>query len=80
MRSVGWLYRSQRNNCADIVYAGPEFEGEAIDPFYERWITGLGITDINIFPHFQKLKNDYLDGMRLILEIKESDIDTVFEI
>ena len=60
-------------NCADVVYAGPEFEGEAIDPFYERWITGLGITDINIFPHFQKLKDDYLDGMRLIEDITFAD-------
>lgn len=60
-------------NCADIVYAGPEFEGEAIDPHYERWITGLGITDINIFPHFQKLKDDYLDGMRLIEDITFAD-------
>lgn len=56
-------------NCADIVYAGPEFEGEAIDPNYQRWITGLGITNVNIFPHFQKLKDDYLDGMRLIEDI-----------
>ena len=60
-------------NCADTVYAGPEFEGEAIDPNYERWITGLGITDINIFPHFQKLKDDYLDGMRLIEDITYDD-------
>ena len=60
-------------NCADIVYAGPEFEGEAVDPCYERWITGLGITDINIFPHFQRLKDDYLDGMRLIEDITFAD-------
>ena len=60
-------------NCADIVYAGPEFEGEAVDPLYERWITGLGITDINIFPHFQKLKDDYLDGLRLIEDITFAD-------
>ena len=60
-------------NCADTVYAGPEFEGEAIDPLYERWITGLGVTDINIFPHFQKLKDDYLDGMRLIEDITYED-------
>lgn len=60
-------------NCADTVYAGPEFEGEAIDSSYERWITGLAITDINIFPHFQKLKDDYLDGMRLIEDITFAD-------
>ena len=56
-------------NCADTVYAGPELEGEAIDPLYKRWITGLGLTDINIFPHFQSLKDDFLDGQRLIEDI-----------
>jgi len=68
---VAWSAGSM--NCADIVYAGPEFEGEAIDPLYERWISGLGITDINIFPHFQKLKDDYLDGLRLIEDITFAD-------
>ena len=60
-------------NCADIVYAGPELDGEAIDPSYQRWITGLGLTDINIFPHFQSLKDDYLDGLRLIEDITFAD-------
>lgn len=68
---VAWSAGSM--NCADIVYAGPEFEGEAIDPLYERWITGLGLTNINIFPHFQKLKDEYLDGMRLIEDITFAD-------
>lgn len=68
---VAWSAGSM--NCADIVYAGPEFEGEAVDPLYERWITGLGITDINIFPHFQRLKDDYLDGLRLIEDITFED-------
>ncbi len=68
---VAWSAGSM--NCADIVYAGPEFEGEAVDPLYERWITGLGITDINIFPHFQNLKDDYLDGLRLIEDITFDD-------
>ncbi len=60
-------------NCADVVYAGPELDGEAIDPCYERWLTGLGITGINIFPHFQSLKDDYLDGLRLIEDITFAD-------
>jgi len=68
---VAWSAGSM--NCADMVYASPEFEGEAVDPSYERWITGLGITDINIFPHFQSLKDDYLDGMRLIEDITFDD-------
>lgn len=68
---VAWSAGSM--NCADIVYAGPEFEGEAVDPLYERWITGLGITNINIFPHFQCLKDEYLDGLRLIEDITFAD-------
>ena len=68
---VAWSAGSM--NCADTVYAGPELEGEAIDPLYERWISGLGLTDINIFPHFQSLKDDYLDGLRLIEDITYAD-------
>ena len=68
---VAWSAGSM--NCADVVYAGPELEGEAVDPLYERWIPGLGLTDINIFPHFQSLKDDYLDGMRLIEDITFAD-------
>ncbi len=60
-------------NCADTVYAGPDLEGEAVDPNYERWITGLGITDINIFPHLQSLRGTYLDGLRLIEDITYDD-------
>ena len=60
-------------NCAQTVYAGPELEGEAIDPLFERWIPGLGLTDINIFPHFQSLRDDYLDGLRLIEDITFAD-------
>lgn len=68
---VAWSAGSM--NCADVVYAGPELEGEAVDPLYERWITGLGITNINILPHFQSLRDDYLDGLRLIEDITFED-------
>ena len=68
---VAWSAGSM--NSADLVYAGPELEGEAVDPLYERWIPGLGITDVNIFPHFQKLREEYLDGMRLIEDITFDD-------
>ena len=60
-------------NCADTVYAGPELPGEALDPAFERWISGLGITETNIFPHFDKLRDDMLDGMRLIEDITYAD-------
>lgn len=68
---VAWSAGSM--NCAETVYASPELEGEAIDPHYERWIPGLGITNISIFPHFQSLKDDYLDGLRVIEDIAFAD-------
>ncbi len=68
---IAWSAGSM--NCADMVYAGPELPGEAIDPNYQRWISGLGITKTNIFPHFEALKDEMLDGMRLIEDITYSD-------
>ena len=56
-------------NCADVVYAAPEEPGEAIDPEYERYIPGLGLTRINILPHFQQIWNVELDGLRLVQDI-----------
>lgn len=64
---IAWSAGSM--NCAETVYAGPELNGEAVDPLYERWLPGLGITEINLFPHYQSLKDDYLDGLRLIEDI-----------
>ena len=68
---VAWSAGSM--NSADVVYASPELPGEAVDPLYERWIPGLGLTNINMYPHFQKLRDDYLDGMRLIEDITFDD-------
>lgn len=68
---IGWSAGSM--NCAEIVYAGSESEGEAIDPNYQRWISGLGLTKVNILPHFQRLEGDILDGLRLIEDITYAD-------
>lgn len=68
---IAWSAGSM--NCAEMVYAGPELPGEAIDPNYQRWISGLGITKTNILPHFEALKDEMLDGMRLIEDITYSD-------
>lgn len=68
---IAWSAGSM--NCAEVVYAGPEFEGEAIDPNYQRWLPGLGLTQVNIFPHYQSLKNEWLDGLRLIEDITCAD-------
>ena len=68
---IAWSAGSM--NCADMVYAGPELDGEAIDPDYKRWIPGLGLTSINIFPHFQSLRDEMIDGLRLIEDITYAD-------
>ena len=60
-------------NAAETVYAQPEEEGEALDPDYERFIPGLGLTDINILPHLQMIAGMELDGMKIIDEISLGD-------
>ena len=68
---IAWSAGSM--NCAEMVYAGPELPGEAIDPKFQRWISGLGITKTNIFPHFDALRDEILDGLRLIEDITYAD-------
>ena len=60
-------------NCARIVYAQPELQGEATDPSYERFIPGLGLTEYNILPHYNAVKHDIIDGLRLIEDIAFGD-------
>ena len=60
-------------NCADVVYAQPEMPGEAVDPSYQKFIRGLGLTDVNVLPHYQAVKDDYVDGMRLMEDITYPD-------
>ena len=60
-------------NCARIVYAQPELPGEASDPDFERFIPGLGLTEYNILPHYNAVKNDIIDGMRLIEDVAFGD-------
>lgn len=60
-------------NAADVVYAQPEHEGEALDLNFQRFIKGLGLTKTQILPHYQMVKDWYLDGMRLYEEITYGD-------
>ena len=60
-------------NCADMVYAQPEMPGEAMDPFYQKYIRGLGLTDINVLPHYQAVKDDWVDDLRLMEDITYPD-------
>lgn len=68
---VAWSAGSM--NCATNVYAAPELEGEAVDPHYERWLTGLGLTEVNVFPHYQMLKDERLDGLRIMEDVTYPD-------
>ena len=60
-------------NSADVVYAQPEEEGEATDPAYRRFLKGLGLTKTMLLPHYQEVKDDVLDGLRLYEEITYPD-------
>ena len=60
-------------NCADVVYAIPELDGEALDPKYERYIPGLGITQLNILPHFQAARHETVDGKRTVEDLAFPD-------
>ena len=60
-------------NCARMVYAQPEMPGEALDPDYQRFIPGLGLTEINILPHYQAVRDDVIDGLRLMEDITYRD-------
>ena len=60
-------------NCARTVYAQPEMPGEATDPAYQRFIPGLGLTDHNILPHYNAVKNDVIDSLRLMEDITYPD-------
>lgn len=56
-------------NCADIVYCPPEVEGESLDVNFKRELKGLGLTNINILPHYDVFQSYVLDGKQYISEI-----------
>lgn len=60
-------------NSADVCYALPEEDGEAVDPEYKRFIRGLDLTKTQILPHYQMVKDWYKDGMRLYDDIVYGD-------
>ncbi|MBO4235355.1 MAG: Type 1 glutamine amidotransferase-like domain-containing protein [Firmicutes bacterium] len=60
-------------NSADVVYAHPELDGEALDPKYKRFLNGLGLTKTMILPHYDEIKDETLDGLRVIEDIALPD-------
>lgn len=59
-------------NAAERVYAQPEAPGESA-PSFQRFLPGLGLTKLNILPHYQQAKNYTLDGMRLYEDVTFAD-------
>ena len=59
-------------NGAERVYIQPEEPGESV-PEFPRFAEGLGITTINVLPHYQMVKDSYLDGRRLYEDITFAD-------
>lgn len=60
-------------NCAENVYAQPEIAGESTSRTYQRFLEGLGLTQYNVLPHYQAVKDDMLDGRRLMEDITYPD-------
>ncbi len=60
-------------NAAQTVYAQPELPGEGVDPAYERFLPGLGLTKAMILPHFDGNLFAELDGLRIYGDITLSD-------
>ena len=59
-------------NAATRVYAQPEEAGES-RPDFVRFYDGLGLTDINVLPHYQQVKDYMLDGKRLFEDVTYAD-------
>lgn len=60
-------------NCADEVYSIPELPGEIRDPNYRRFFPGMGLTSIQILPHYYEWKDFVLDGMKVYNEVAAKD-------
>lgn len=59
-------------NAAERVYVQPEEAGESV-PEFPRFLPGLGITSVNVLPHYQQVKDYLLDGRRLYEDITFAD-------
>ena len=59
-------------NAAKRVYVQPEEPGASV-PEFPRFADGLDITRVNVLPHYQMVKDSYLDGRRLYEDITFAD-------
>ena len=67
-------------NSAELVYAQPEEEGEAVDPDYQRFLTGLNLTKTNLLPHYQENKDvddAYKEARELLKAAQEKELPRI---
>lgn len=60
-------------NSADTVYVQPELPGESTAPDFVRFTPGLNLTRAQILPHYNQVRDNYLDGRRLFEDITFGD-------
>lgn len=60
-------------NMAEVVYCPPEEPGEASDPDFSRFLPGLGLTRLQVFPHWQYERTLVIDGLRNVEDIALPD-------
>lgn len=56
-------------NAAREVYGWPEEPGESLDPNHELFFPGLGLAKTVVLPHYQMMKDAWLDGRPLFSDI-----------
>ncbi len=56
-------------NSAENVYAPPEYEEEVLDKNYNKYYQGLGLTHLNVFPHYDEIKDEVISGVHVLNEI-----------
>lgn len=56
-------------NSAENVYCPPENEGELKDKNFKKNYVGLGLTKINVLPHYNVLNSAIIDGKKYIEDI-----------
>jgi EAL domain-containing protein (putative c-di-GMP-specific phosphodiesterase class I)/GGDEF domain-containing protein/peptidase E len=56
-------------NAAFFSYQLPELPGEATDPNFNRFAFGLDLTNIQIIPHSDAMKDFVIDGLRFIDDV-----------
>ena len=61
-------------NAAGTVYAQPEANGES-KPSFRRFYSGLGLTGINVCPHYQEVieRNMTVDGIPIYPDLTAAD-------